>query len=120
MGDTILYRFTFISDSIQTNKDGIMFDNLHFEDWSESIREIQNDNLISIYPNPAKDKLFIDIKKRSESKIFQIIDYQGKILYERNNLTENDIDISQLVNGIYILKYLDEKYYSIKRFVVLK
>jgi len=120
MGDTILYRFTFISDSIQTNKDGIMFDNLHFEDWYESIQEIQNDNLISIYPNPVNDKLYININKRSGSEIFQIIDYQGKIVCEKNNLTENYIDVSMLANGIFILKYSDKKYYSIKKFVVLK
>lgn len=32
-GDTVLYRFSFLSDSFNSNKDGLMFDDLHFEDF---------------------------------------------------------------------------------------
>lgn len=39
-GDTIYYRFTFISDSVNTNKDGLMFDDLMFEDFMEGIEEL--------------------------------------------------------------------------------
>ena len=119
MGDTILYRFTFITDSLQTNKDGIMFDDLHFEDWSEGIAEIEIENLISIYPNPVNDKLHIEINQGSKLGRVQIINTQGLLLYDNRNLTENYIDVSQLKNGIYILKYFDKEFYSIKRFTVI-
>ena len=64
-GDTILYRFTFISDSTQTNKDGLMFDDFHFEDWVESISEFESENLITLTPIPASDKLKVKRKNIS-------------------------------------------------------
>jgi hypothetical protein len=117
-GDTVLYRFTFISDSIQTNKDGLMFDNLHFEDWVEGIEEIQNDNLISIFPNPASDELRIHRTKVSANQRIQILNYTGQVLYSNSNFIEEAIDIRQLTNGTYLLKYSDSKNFSIKKFVV--
>ncbi len=117
-GDTVLYRFTFISDSIQTNKDGLMFDNLHYEDYFEGIEEIQNDNLISISPNPASDELRIYSSNMKDNSRIQILSYTGQLLYENVNFTEESIDIRHLINGIYLLKYSDSKYFSVKRFVV--
>jgi hypothetical protein len=117
-GDTVLYRFTFITDSVQTNKDGLMFDDFHFEDYYEGIDEIQNDNLISIGPNPATDKLFINSGTSFGNEIVQVIDYTGKILIEKNTFSEKSINTSALADGIYFLKYSNDKNYSIKKFVL--
>ncbi|MFI5219600.1 MAG: T9SS type A sorting domain-containing protein [Bacteroidia bacterium] len=116
--DTVLWRFTFISDSIQTNKDGLMFDDLHFEDYVESIPEIQNDNLISISPNPASDELRVHRTTVSDSQKVQVLNYTGQILYDNSNFIGETIDTRQLTNGIYLLKYSDTKNFSIKKFVV--
>ena len=116
--DTILYRFTFISDSVQTNKDGLMFDDFHFEDWAEGIAEIQNDNLISISPNPTSDELIFHRTKVSTNSKIQILNYSGQVLYNNSNFIGETIDIRQLSNGIYLLKYSDTKNFSIKKFVV--
>ncbi len=117
-GDTVLYRFTFFSDSVQTNKDGLMFDDLHFEDYVEDIEEIQNDNLISIYPNPVKDRLSIQTNQISSSVSIQIINYQGQILYNNDYFHEKFIDIQHLINGLYFLRYSDNNSFSIKKFIV--
>jgi hypothetical protein len=117
-GDTILYRFTFISDNLQTNKDGLMFDDLHFEDWAEGIEEFQNDNLISIFPNPATAILTIQRTCTNNLQSIQVINCFGQVLYNDNNFTNNFIDIKQLKNGIYYLKYSNTKEFSIKKFVV--
>ncbi len=119
MGDTILYRFTFISDSIQSNKDGLMFDNLNFEDWSEGIKEIQNNNLISIYPNPVSAKLKVQYTKRSSNQSVQIHDYIGQVIYKNQDFIGETIDTRQLTNGVYFLKYSDTKNYAIKKFIVI-
>ncbi len=37
LGDTVLFRFSFISDSIDNQKDGLMFDNIRFMDFTEGI-----------------------------------------------------------------------------------
>lgn len=118
MGDTVLYRFTFISDSIQTNKDGLMFDDFHFEDMIEGIEEIQNDNLISISPNPASDELKIHRTKVNNKSSIQVLNYTGQILYDNLNFIGESIDTRKLSSGIYLLKYSDTKNFSIKKFIV--
>ena len=118
IGDTILYRFTFISDSIQTFKDGLMFDDFHFEDYAEGIEEIQNDNLISVYPNPVNDQLSIKINKISSSQTIQITNYQGQVVYDNKYFQDSYIDTKHLNSGLYFLRYSDTKSFTVKKFVV--
>ncbi len=94
-GDTIVYKFTFISDSIQTNRDGLMYDNLIFEDWVEGLEEIGYGRIKSeCFPNPASDKLSIKFDN-NESVLFDIFiyDVQGKQVYSSTTIAEN-IDLS--------------------------
>ena len=118
IGDTVLYRFTFISDNIQTNKDGLMFDDLQFEDMIEGINEIQNDNLISISPNPTSVELRIHRTKVSDNSRVQILNYTGQILSDNSNFIGETINTRPLSDGIYLLKYSDTKNFSIKKFIV--
>jgi len=117
-GDTILYRFKFISDGVQTNKDGLMFDDLHFEDWAEGIAEIQNDNMISISPDPTSDILRIHRTKIHNNQTVQILNYTGQVLYDYENFIGETIDTRQMTNGIYLLKYSATNTFSIKKFVI--
>lgn len=116
--DTIIFRFTYITDSSITAKDGWILDNFVIQDAFMGIEETQNDDLISIYPNPAKNQLFIKTKQITIFQRIQIINYQGQVLSDNENITENYIDISHLENGLYFLKYSNNSGYSIKSFVV--
>lgn len=118
MGDTILYRYTFISDSIQTNKDGLMFDDLHFEDWSEGIEYIQNNNLISIYPNPAHNIITIRRENTNYQQSIQIINCLGEVLFKHDNFIKDFIDVSEFQNGIYFLQYETEREFCVKKIIV--
>jgi hypothetical protein len=61
-------------------------------------------NLLSVYPNPANDKLFIQTNGISILKI-ELVDFTGKLVYTSNSLNQNNgIDISGLANGIYFVK----------------
>src|SRR3954469_1937573 len=105
-GDTVLYKFTFRSDAIQTNKDGLMYDNLNFEDYLESVPEIQNDNLISIYPNPSSEQLIISEIEKGDCPTVQILNSIGQVVYAENCFQAGTINISELNNGMYYLKYI--------------
>ena len=118
INDTILYRFTFISDSVETNKDGLMFDDFHFEDWAEGIKEVENNSLISISPNPASDELNIRRTNAIDKDAVQILNYTGQVLFENSHFLGETIAIRQLENGIYLLKYSNTKNISIKKFIV--
>jgi len=117
-GDTILYRFNFISDSVQTNKDGLMFDDLQFEDWIEGVPEIQNDNLIKLFPNPTSDVLRINSANLSDYSSVQIFNYLGQVMYDNPKFNEETIETRFLPNGIYLLKYSDLKNFAVKTFEV--
>ena len=71
------------------------------------IQEQKTDAAIVIYPNPASDKLNIEIANPSEGMIC-LTDLNGRILITQIiNSTNTSIDISALSKGLYILKYQD-------------
>jgi hypothetical protein len=116
--DTITLRFIFASDAIETNQDGWMFGFISVGGIFEGIDEIRNDNLISIDPNPASDKLLLHRTKSSPNQTVQIMNNSGQVLYNNVSFFPETIDVKQFTNGIYVLKYSDGKNFAIKRFVV--
>lgn len=116
--DTILFRFTYISDSNATAHDGWIIDDITLEDWYEGVEEVRNDNLISISPIPTNKILNIHQKKSTNKASIKIINLDGRVLYNDSNFVGESIDIRPLPNGIYLLRYSDTKDYAMKRFVV--
>lgn len=116
--DTVLFRFTYITDSNIIARDGWMIDNLSFEDYSEGIAENDNDNAISVYPNPAGDYLLIGKPTDSNKKNIQVYNFTGQLLFEENGFAGTSIDTKSLHNGVYLLNYSDSKIRSSRVFVV--
>lgn len=66
------------------------------------IRENVNAVQFSIYPNPSRDNIIIEVENLSD---LQILDVLGKIVLETSLQKQNNtINISQLNNGIYYFK----------------
>jgi hypothetical protein len=65
---------------------------------------------ISIYPNPALDEVNVQMEVTESANIeFTLIDLVGQTLvakdiYVRNGMNHETIDLSNLSNGIYLLK----------------
>lgn len=69
-----------------------------------------------VFPNPAKDKIFIESMNKKDSGNISISDIQGQILLQHKLLTTlAEIDISNFAKGIYFLKITGNK-----RTVVMK
>jgi L-ascorbate metabolism protein UlaG (beta-lactamase superfamily) len=64
-------------------------------------------NSFNIFSNPATNYIWLNRPLSSDLKI-QIYDIHGKLLLEKSHLT-NQIDISNLKRGIYIVKLFDTK-----------
>jgi Secretion system C-terminal sorting domain len=118
--DTIWFRFTYITDSLSTPSDGWMMDSFELEDWWESIAENEKKDLFSIYPNPASDKIKIELNQNATLHNIQIFNISGGILYQASANKALSIDVKQFNNGIYLLKYSNGKNFSTKRFVVCR
>jgi len=88
-----------------------IFENINFNisvsTHATSINDYANDTL-NIYPNPTSDKLTIDIKNELYNNI-QILSITGKILLEQTIQNTNTISVSELKQGIYILKLYTKK-----------
>jgi hypothetical protein len=70
-----------------------------------------NNKNVSIYPNPVKDNLNINIKDFSDEVSVKIIDINGREVFNKNinNFnTSNTLDLSSFSSGIYVLKLSGE------------
>ena len=119
LADSVLFRFTYITDSISTPYDGWMMDDFLIEDdVVEGMNKFQDDNLISVYPNPTAANLTIRNTKNYGKKTVQILNYSGQIQFENQNFQGNFIDTRELTNGAYLLKYSDTKSLFVKKIIV--
>jgi hypothetical protein len=75
----------------------------------------------SVYPNPCKDKLTITSNLLNQNLKFSIMDIRGKILYTKSIILYNDspinFEISDLINGIYLLKIQSPTATYMRRFI---
>lgn len=65
-----------------------------------AVDHVNSSNIISIYPNPASNKISIDADGNSIEKV-QLLDITGKIVLSNSGIIHKNIDISDLSNGIY-------------------
>ena len=105
LSDSIIIRFTFHSDSIQNNRDGWMIDNIAWHTWAEGIDEDILD--LKIFPNPAKDLLRVDSKRKI--KEVSIVSELGQTLLTCS-VTDMPVilNIKSIKQGLYILKIVGE------------
>jgi len=68
-----------------------------------SIEEVENENQLLVYPNPAKDYIKIANASSEKSNIV-IYSLDGKMLLQEEKFNNEQIDISLLEKGIYVLK----------------
>jgi surface protein len=75
--------------------------------------EDQNLFAISVYPNPAKDKLFIQgLSNPSKVSIYNVL---GKLMLSERNSSE--LDLEELQSGIYIVKIVDQQKETTRKFI---
>ena len=99
--DTLLLRFTIVSDSIDVYNEGWMLDNFVFGAMLADINEIEKDNNIFILPNPSNSLIKIDspIEQIHKIEIFSLI---GKKVLEKHNT--NSLYVDKIPAGIYLIK----------------
>jgi len=108
-GDTSLYRFTFISDGIQSNKDGLIFDDLYsYNGTLLSAPQPANNLSSSAYPIPASDQVVIHfINESNEALSLQVFNSEGKEVMNIPSISGKSVslNISDLSAGIYFYKF---------------
>jgi hypothetical protein len=116
--DTVLMRFTFISDSVASGKDGWMIDDINLGYWYESVPLLQNPNLITLYPNPSHGNLYFHTDKPHKDATIAIYNLQGRQVYNSAAPANGYLNL-QLPDGVYTLKYSNEEEYCVKQIVII-
>jgi len=80
------------------------------------VDEILTSTNVSLFPNPAVDKIFIDFEN-SKNAVVEIYNTLGEKVNINYSSTDKSIDISALASGSYILNLRTEKGNVSKRFV---
>ena len=101
-------RFVMFIDQGVVNWDLYFLDDFNLSSTPLLTNEINESNLINVFPQPAKNSLSIQVKlNNSEISTLDLYNSQGKIL-SSNVLNKNDeninLDVSQFKSGIYFIK----------------
>ncbi|MEY4904917.1 MAG: hypothetical protein RLZZ292_2732 [Bacteroidota bacterium] len=83
-----------------------------------AIEEYLSDALIRLYPNPTSSRFFIELPSNSEGQL-TLLDAQGKKILEMPLSEYNELNVSDLVKGMYLAKItIDNKVVYKKVFVL--
>ncbi|HEX7584956.1 MAG TPA: T9SS type A sorting domain-containing protein, partial [Prolixibacteraceae bacterium] len=108
-GDTIQVRFRLFSDPY-SNGWGWIIDNLKIQDLGTAVNPmLLSSGEVVIYPNPAKDRLNIQVQTKDNIHKLLLKAYNalGEQVYNQtfqvgSNLLESVIDVSKFVPGMYL------------------
>lgn len=103
--DTVMLRFTFVSDSLDTGKEGWMIDNMEGQgsliDAVDDRRALLSGKL-GLYPNPAADRVWIQTVLSFDR--VEIIDRGGSLLGQWWGQQEV-LELEGLPPGLYFLRF---------------
>lgn len=77
-------------------------------DCSLSTKDFTKD-AVSVYPNPVSDVLHFDVKNESTIEKAVLFDISGRAVREYNEISNNNLSVSDLQSGTYILKLVSNK-----------
>ena len=73
---------------------------------------------VSVYPNPAKGSAFISLPSNENVKV-TLVDAQGRnVLTQNISSTSNEINLSSLTSGIYMVNLSGETIQQTTKLVV--
>ena len=87
--------------------------------FSDIKEEIPTQSYFNLYPNPANNKITINLPKNNDKISYQIYDIMGRIVLEGmiNNKNEINVDISVLSDGFYLIQIKSTNHSSSLKFI---
>lgn len=103
-----------IPDSSRFISEGMSFVT-KFNDGGINVQSVEYK--VSIYPNPAKEYLFIDLPGENQARI-EIISISGQIVHTEFISKKAQIEVSTLPEGIYFLKIMSKNQVIVEKIIV--
>jgi hypothetical protein len=83
-----------------------------FQTWPTSVKDFDNNNLVSIYPNPATDKITIALTDKRIASV-QVVNVIGRKMarFEVDPSRDHSLtyNLDHVANGVYLLQFSDSK-----------
>ena len=103
------------------NYQGSISDTLYIKSTTDIKENIAYQGNVNLYPNPTKEQANLSIEPIFDKCNIQIIDVQGKILYQEQ-VSPNDtllysIDVANFKNGIYFIRIQTDKTIIVKKLI---
>ena len=78
---------------------------------------------LNIYPNPAKDKVFVEVSNSNNSRMsIELMSLDGRVLYENSSAVSGkltfSINLNEYASGIYMIKAVSENKTLIQKLVI--
>ncbi|NJK86778.1 MAG: T9SS type A sorting domain-containing protein [Bacteroidales bacterium] len=124
IGDTMILRFNFISDDMNSDKEGWLIDDIRLFSVPLGGANIHNSNIsdhVLIYPNPSTGISMINLDNTYKDVQITVMDLSGKKISEEyfQNTQKLFLDSKNYQPGIYLIHLtLDKKYRAIKKWEV--
>jgi len=72
----------------------------------------------SIYPNPATDKITVEVSGETQDNYFEIVNIEGhQIMTNQITQPKTEVDISSLPSGVYFVRLTNDRTVEIGKFV---
>ncbi|MEI8203242.1 MAG: T9SS type A sorting domain-containing protein, partial [Bacteroidota bacterium] len=81
------------------------------------VEENENNNGISIYPNPVSDELIIEAKGNWDKIEFEIMNSIGQVVFKGNFVEETVVQTKNFAQGMYMIKLGNGERFEFKKVV---
>lgn len=126
-GDIVFYAGgAAVNNDGSTSGDGGNINSLTIqEDMSTNITELSFDNLITFYPNPAIDVLFMNnMSQENLTGFVRVMDLKGQVVIENqlniNSNSKEEMNVGQLDAGIYMIQLTTTSQNTVTKRIVVQ
>jgi len=121
--DSTIIRFNFISDSLDTQKEGWMIDDISIfsYDFGGNINEVDF-TTFDIIPNPVSDRTKIQLESSYQKIHARLYSTEGKLIEENyfESGSSFELERNQLPKGNYVLKVFADKQFLGSKIIVFE
>ncbi len=120
--DSVVYSFASSDVGVFGINTPLQFcmDNISYESYINSVNSLVDDREITVYPNPSIGSITIDLPKEKNGTL-EIIDAAGRVVISDISINEaKQINIENLVNGVYYVKLTTPMNIYTNKFFLLK
>lgn len=109
--DTLYMRFTFITGSDTTARDGWMIDHIMASHYTEGVADVERSDLFQLYPNPAtiEAKLKLTQALKTDCQM-TVVDALGRQVFQHRlnkGSTDYSLNVQDWTKGLYFIELAD-------------